>query len=210
MANSTKDTVIENLKSMTSWSERIDYIWTYFKVQILMVLGIGGVIVGLIISLLTPEQAVLKIMALNIEPAVSITETFDPFLAENGYKTGEKSIIFDQAYIVDPKDDAHLEEIMPFLMRFSTPQDLFIGTGVLYENIVENGVLADLRQILDPEQLEGRQLLYTDENGMVDPYPCAVLVESNGLFSTDYYIGVCILTESPEAAIGFLNYVLSL
>ena len=212
MVKSTKDTVLDNLKSMSSWSERIDYIWTYFKIHILIALGMGGVIVGLLVSMLTPDQTVLKIIALNTDTVASVEETFDPFLAEYGYKTGKDSIVFDSALIVDAKDDAHLEEIMPFLMRLSVSQDLFIGMGMLYEDTVKSndGLLVDLRQVLEPEQLEQLELFYTDDNGTVEPYPCAVLVKQNGLFTTDCYVGICFSTEHPQAAVDFLNYLLSL
>ena len=212
MANSTTDTVLSNLKSMTSWSERIDYIWTYFKVHILIVLGMGGVIVGLLVSMFTPDRAVLKIIALNTDTVASIAETFDPFLEAHGYKTGEKSIVFDKTILVDAKDDAHLEEIMPFLMRLSVAQDLFIGSGMLYEDTIKSneGLLVDLREILEPEQLEQLELFYTDDNGMADPYPCAVMIRENGVFATDCYVGICFSSEHPQAAIEFLNYLLSL
>ena len=210
MATANMNTVIENLKSM-GWAERIDYIWTYFKVQILFVV-VGILLLAILFSSFLTPKAVLQIVALNTDTVASVEETFDPFLQEYGYNTGKNSVVFDQALIVDPKDDAHLEEIMPFLMRFSTPQDLFIGNGVLYVDIVENniGLLTDLREYLSQEQLDQLELLYTDDGGEEEPYPCAVLVKENGVFSNDCYVGICFSTEHPQAALDFLTYLLSL
>ena len=210
MATSDMNTVIDNLKSM-GWAERLDYIWTYFKLQILFVV-VGIILLSILFGSFLAPKAVLQIVALNTDTVSSVEETFEPFLKQYGYKTGKDSVIFDQAIIVDPTDDAYLEEIMPFVMRFANPQDLFVGSGAMYENIIENniGLLTDLREFLPQEQLDQLELLYTDDGGEVDPYPCAVLVKANSVFVNDCYVGICFSTEHPQAALDFLTYLLSL
>lgn len=96
-------------------------------------------------------------------------------------------------------------------------QDVLLGDEEILLSYAQAGASRDLQEILPAALLTkyADSLLYTDEDGKTEPYPCAVVLSENRWLSENqYHYGTCCLGilyrgDHPEAAARFAEFLLT-
>lgn len=194
------------LKPMT-WSERVEYLWEYYKWQF-----IGGVVFTvLMISLISTLAAPKKETLLNgVLINVTLSEEGQAYLTENvfpmlgGTDTEKQEVTFTNAYLTDESNMDNAEAYSSQLMSIVTwaaagTVDYMLMDQTASDHFCGAGTFADLSELLTPqqlEQLEDRLVYY--ESGEEGVYPVAVDI------SDISFVSDCV-TNCDAVYIGFLG-----
>lgn len=209
--------------------KKLEHIWEYYRVPILAVLFVLLVLVPITVRDLTAPKPILDAILLNSDAQESTANGFEEFFAEYGYEYYEGAVsvntnygFFDAdelALLDDPmmaeQENREKETLLSALLA-GGGTELFFGTGDMFLNYAGQGLLADLSAILPPELLEqyADRLVYTNDGGTVESYPCAVglsdnpWLAENGYYSGQCYFGIMYLADNPEMAADFAEFLL--
>ena len=145
---------------------------------------------------------------------------FNEFFETCGYETYEGAAdVFDDLYIQDGMSsytDTQYNQVLYTLIA-AGDQDLFFGTEEIFMKYAHAGALQDLSKLLSKETLEKYEehLIYTDENGETDSYPCAIAltdnawVQKHGYYSETCYFGIFVKNAHTETAVEFAEFLLN-
>lgn len=213
----TKQT--SKFKELTT-KEKIEYIWDYYHLHILGAL-FGALLLSMFIySWVTEKEATLSVVMINTPEGSTADEYdnvkgFDAFLEECGYEVYDGAIEMIAGYTIADEDaNAEIKRSVEAYLGAGIPH-VFFGTGEVYMDYVDMGTFADLSELLSKELLEkyADQLIYSDNNGEVEPYPCAIYLENNTWvtengYYDDCYFGILEQAPSMEVATDFAEYIL--
>lgn len=219
-----------------SFKDKVGHIWEYYHIHILVALFLLLAVVPIMVNMFTKPATKLTILMINastmddsFQTSPINEESFRPFFEENGYEyydgivTLNANMFFHDITQSTDSISAQLfyqENAEQSQLLYATLAvgnlDLFFGTGPYFTTSADMGVLADLNEILPQELLTRceKLLVFTDEGGESEPYPCAVqLPPSDWLASIGYpdgcSIGIMASAIHPELAKDFVVYLLS-
>lgn len=207
-----------DLKAMPV-KKRIEYVWDYYHIPILIGAAILIVITALIVQFVTYKEPIFNVVMINCKNAVDTTAVgYYDFLEEAGiddleggvsltstlnFENGESSTIYDRQTLT--------------MLLYAGGQDLFFGTGDIYMEYAKQGVLMDLRKVLSDETLQKYEdsLIYITDEELNETYPCVIKLSDNAwLKKYDYYEGDCYFgipwnAGNLELAEEFAEYMLN-
>lgn len=198
--------------------KKAEFIWDYYRYAILTAGCAVVLLVVTVAQIASHREPVLNVIMVNSlilqsEPGSG----FDEFLVEYGYEQFAGAIDNHQLYVSDGEANGIVGYRMLASELAAGGRDVFLGEAEILMSYAQAGALRDLREIL-PGALLTRyadSLLYTDENGKTEPYPCAVVLSENPWLSENqYYYGTCCLGilyrgDHPEAAARFAEFLLT-
>lgn len=214
-----------------SFKKKLEHIWEYYSFGIVA----GVIALFLIISLIrtqTADESLLNVLMLDSNVnAHSDSDGFDEFLTAYGYEPFDGAVslnanlsFYDQTEleVLDEMDynqamqENYEKEQILFTLMASGDRDVIFGKGDIFLSYADQGMMADLSAILSEELLAryADQLVYTDEGGTAEPYPCAVALSGNPWLEEhgyyhECYFSVLYLTDHPEIAAQFAEFLLS-
>lgn len=203
-----------------SKAEKKDYIWDYYRYHIIIGVLVIFCLISVVINRLTYKEPLLNVLMLNYagEEDVSLSG-FTSFLENYGYENFDEAVTCNTSlYFLDNAgteyQDYQTKEAL-YAWISAGEYDVFFGTGDLFLQIVDEGVLINLTEFLSEDLLakyEGN-LIYSDEDDTVEPYPCALQLKENGWLNEyqyydECYFGIIYNGPSTETAKEFAEYIL--
>ena len=208
------------MKNLT-FREKIGYIWDYYRFHIIAIILVLSFAFSMIKHFVTYRDPLLNVIMVNSNMAEDSSAIgFNEFFEKYDYKVYEGAVdVFDDLYIQDGMPsytDTQYNEVLYTLIA-AGDQDLFFGTGEIFMKYAHAGALQDLSEILPQETLAKyeEQLIYTDENGEADSYPCAIsLVENDwikkhGYYNETCYFGIFVKSAHADTATDFAEFLLN-
>lgn len=208
--------------------KKIEHIWEYYKFHILAAAFVLFLII-LTVSELSAPKPQLDALLLNADAEESAAVGFAEFFSEYGYEYYDGAValnttlgFYSEEELSRVEDDAAYrqenseKELILAAQVAAGNTELLFGTEEHFLFVAEQGLLTDLRTVLSEELLEqyADALIYIDEGGTAESYPCAVALESNSwLAENGYYSGECMfgimyLADNPEIAADFADFLL--
>lgn len=218
-----------------SVKQKIEHIWYYYKVYIIvliLVVAFGVAIIDAAVNKVEPQMTVVMFNTI-VGEAMPAPPDYSEFLAQSGYENYDGAVrSITNYYIYKQEEDPELyatefynHSTALINMMYAGALDVVIGRGEFFVNdMVNSEVFVDLRTILPEELLEeykdsivyGR-ILPEDaelaETESTECYPCAIYLKNNAWvkesgFYNDCYIAIPKKTTSNQVAIDFLMYLL--
>lgn len=216
-------------KNMSGKQKR-EYIWDYYKIHILV--GILALSLGVygVVKVVTHRDPLMSVIMLNSEKQVfDSQEVFDEFLTDWCYEvypqavkchsnfifleeSGEDTAVFESGMM----EYAQLKQAY-YALLYTKEYDLVMGNGPVFDETADGGAFADLRGFLSEETLEiyEQYLIYTDEEGTVEKYPCGIQLNAdngwlteNGLYQS-CSVGVLKTAPNPAISARMIQYLLT-
>lgn len=212
-----------------SFSQKLEHIWTYYRVPIIAaVLGII-LLVSLVQTLSNDTQPLLNVIMVDSNAnAHGDAAPFDAFLKDIGAEPYEGAVSLNTNISFYSEEelerlgemernqavlDNYDKEQMLFTLMAAGNGDVFFGKGEIFMSYARQGMLRNLEEVLSPELLEAykEKLIYVEEEGV--SYPCAVSLshnpwlEENGYY-TECCFGLLHLGKNPETAARFAEFLL--
>lgn len=208
--------------------KKLEHIWEYYKYYILAAFFVLFLIL-LTASDLTAPKAQLDALLLNSDAEESAAVGFEEFFTEYGYEYYDGAVALNTTLGFYSEDElSRAEDVAAYRQENSEKElilsaqvaagntELLFGTEEHFLFIAEQGLLTDLRTILSDELLDryADALIYTDEGGTVERYPCAVALENNawlaenGYYSAECMFGVMYLADNRSMAADFAEFLL--
>ena len=213
-----------------TFSKKLEHIWIYYRVPILVVLIGAVLLISLVKTLFFPAKSVIDVIMVDSNAnAHTDTTAFDAFLERCGIEPYEGAVnlntnisFYDEAELAQLNEMDQSQAVLSnydkeqilFTLMAAGNADIFFGKGDVFLSYAEEGMFRDLTEVLSPELLARyqEQLIYTEEHGV--RYPCAVALKDNPWLAengyyTECYFGVLYLSDSPEVAAQFAEFLLT-
>lgn len=201
-----------------STREKVNYIWDYFRWHILIAFVILCMCISWIYGIATHRDPLLRVQMINSLGENSGCITFKQFLDEHGYDYYDEAVQVNTNIQMNGESPVTNASAMQLLLCSIAAKDAdiyFWDAPKLYA-LMDDGVMADLRQILSEEQLETYEdnLIYSHNPDTGEMYPCAVWLQENSWIRDNQYYGSCAVgiadnTDNIEMAGQFLIYLLN-
>lgn len=200
-----------------SFGKKLEFIWDYYRFAILAVICAAIILIPALVSAITHREPVLKLTMVN-----SLTMQDDPergfreFLDACGYPS-EDSVETRTIYASE-SDMQGLQGIQVLAGEIAAGgRDVLMGNPELIASYGQAGALKDLSELLPEDVLAqyADSLIYSDEEGKTEQYPCAVLLTDNRWITENQYyledccVGILYRGDNPEAAVQFLQFLLT-
>lgn len=203
-----------------SGKAKVQYIWDYYRLRILVVVLVAAFVIYLIYHYATYRDPLLNVIMINVNDSMSADAGgFDEFLEAGGYDLKNNPISLN-ASLNFPENQEYTMTYNDYqvltMMVAAGGQDLFFGTGEVFLDYAEAGALIDLRTVLSEETLAKYEdcLVYSTEEGATDPYPCAVRLSDNewiqkyNYYDTCYF-GIFYQSEKQDVSGEFAEFLLN-
>ena len=210
-------------KGMTR-KQKAEYIWDYYKIHILLGVLALAIAIYVGVDMATSRDPLMSIIMLDARvQAVETSPTYSEFLELNGYEVYDDAVrsntairfwkteLYEQAYY----ENLQLQQAYHALI-WSETYDLIMGGDAAFEDTANGGCFIDLSQYLPADLIEKHHddFVYTDEEGTVDSYPCAIILDDNRwLQQNEIYLscsaGVLKSAPNPKIALQFIEYLLT-
>lgn len=215
-----------------SLPKKIDHIWTYYRYYFLAGVFVLLLVLMIVYQATNTRDALMDVIMLDSNATAHEADAgFDGFLKEYGYETYDGAVAVNtNLSFFSPEELAPMDEVaragaetenyekeqILFTLMAAGDTELLFGQGEIFLNYANAGMLTDLSGILPAELLEQHKnaLVYTDEDGTTNAYPCAVdlsgspWLEENGYYK-ECYFGILYHADDPEIAAQFAQYLLS-
>lgn len=204
-----------------STKAKIQFIWDYYRLHILVTVIAVAVIGSLIHHFVTYREPLLNVIMINTSSGEMTTaDGFDEFLDAYQYDKKETPVsVFGSLYFSDDENAAVASyqdyEVLATMIA-AGGQDLFFGTGNVFLTYAEQGAFMDLSKVLSPETFDKYKdsMIYSTDDGESASYPCAVEItdnewlKKNGYYDGNCYFGIFYRSENSEVTTQFAEFLL--
>lgn len=211
-----------DFKSLTK-KAKAQYIWDYYRWPIVIIISVGATALSLINHYVNYQEPLLNVIMFNCNDTFTATaDGFNEFFDAYGYDADAKrvslssSLLFPESEKDTGAANSNNDYQLLNAMLAVGDQDLFFGRGPVYVNYANQGIMADLSQILPAETLEKYKdnLVYATNNGEVEPYPCAIELTDNkwiteNHYYTSCYFGIFVQSAENETVLDFAEFLLN-
>ena len=213
----------EILKPMT-WKDRVEYLWTYYKIVLAALLGVA-VLISIVISSIQSKQiktlysGMLVSVHMEQEDRDAVVEDLTALFEGDGKKQVVE--LLDVTYI--PGDDpANLEmnnaaAMKITLMVAAESLDYILVDGVTYEELVRHSPYQDLRNVLSQAQQDQLKdfIIWKEANEEMPSYPMALdvshteFVKTLAPYEEEVFLVFVGNTENGSRDQAFVDYILN-
>lgn len=210
-----------DFKALSS-KAKVQYIWDYYKLRILVIVLCTAAAISLIHHYVTYREPLLNVLMINTTNGTMTTaDGFDEFLDAYGYDKEEYPVsLYGALYIPEEKDaavSAYQDYEVLATMIAGGEEDIFFGRGDVFLAYAEQGAFTDLSDILSEETFEKYKdsMIYSTDDGESVPYPCAVEItdnewlKKNGYYGGSCYFGIFFRSEKTEVTSQFAEFLLA-
>lgn len=202
-----------------SASDKIQYIWDYYKVPIFIVIIVIFVVVSFVRDKMSAKESVLGVLMINCDTSVSTDNStlFDDFLIENNFDTASQEIELNNSLTLDVNNSTNYQQIAALTAYFSANEyNICFMDDDTFSHYSESGTFCDITEYLDDELLEkyNDDILYaTLEDGTT--YAAGIELSSDNcqwLADSKLYdsciFSVCYTNDDTELVKKLCNYIL--
>ena len=213
----------EILKPMT-WKDRVEYLWTYYKIVLAALLGVA-VLISIVVSSIQSKQiktlysGMLVSVHMEQEDRDAVVEDLTALFEGDGKKQVVE--LLDVTYI--PGDDpANLEmnnaaAMKITLMVAAESLDYILVDGVTYEELVRHSPYQDLRNVLSQAQQDQLKdfIIWKEANEEMPSYPMALdvshteFVKTLAPYEEEVFLVFVGNTENGSRDQAFVDYILN-
>ncbi len=211
-----------DFKALSS-KAKVQYIWDYYRLHILSVIVIGGIVIGLTYHFVSYRKPILSVIMINVQTTSENADaSFDEFSDTAGYDKKQQPIDVSTNLQFPESSDAASASSYEDYMVLSTMvgaggQDLFFGTGDTFLDYANEGACLDLRTYISDDVLEKYKdhLIYSTDDGESESYPCAIELTDNawikkyGIYDGTCYFGVFSRSEQKDYYTRFADFLLN-
>ena len=194
----------EKIKNM-NWKERIEHIWLYYKVHMIILLAILCFI-GLIVQSIENRkyETMLNVTIINsgIQDMDGLEADFKAYL---GDEEKYHEYVVDSNYYLTGNDSSDYNYVIKLTTMVGAQEiDVFIATKEQFEKYDEMDAFVPMDELLTPEQIE---YFGDDVSETCLHFTESEKLEEFGLLpGNDYYLCVFVYTEHLDYAKEFINY----
>lgn len=188
--------------------KRLDHIWTYYKIPIILVLIVVYMAAYIGYRQATRKEDVLYLALVNVSAGQDLTEDLTTgFLEQQGLSSEKQQVYFYNGLLLSEDADPQYAYAsrMKIMGALAADQlDVVLMDQEARDAFVQEEYLADLRT-LDPSLTREEGL---DESGLWMDVSSSPLLEAAG-FSDRVYLGVIRESPNPGRAAAFIHYLMS-
>ena len=222
--NSVNDEIKEQRKKameIANFKERLSYFFYYYKVQVLLTIVIGAVVISTIVSLATKKDIVLQVVYINGFPSENAETFMSDFASTIPIDTAKEEVLLDDSFYIAAEnrstfDEQNQEKL--FMMSAAGNIDVCVADEAFFQELVKQGYLLDLSTILSDEQMNlyKDKLFYydSDENKHEGKEAVGIkvtdapkIVATNSFPNTDCYYCIIVNSKHTDNALAFLDYL---
>lgn len=167
-----------------NFSQKLQYIWDYYKIPIIIVIVVIAVIVSFVREKAAQKNTVLSVLCVNsitTDDSSDTSSLFDDFLTDNGYDTSSDEISVNHNVYVNTANNGVDYQNMAVLTAYfgAHEYNVCFMDDTTFDHYAQEETFCDLRDYLDDDTLARYQdnLVYTTaENG--DKYPSGIRLTS--------------------------------
>ena len=177
-----------------STSQKIRYIYDYYKIHILIVVAVIALLISLVYSFSHHKENLMNVLMINFEgDSTKADEVLNDFMLKEDYNTNSYSITTNTAISVDVNSMEYMQELYSLngLMASSTYSGFFSDeeTFMYYAN---QGYFINLEDIMSEELIEKYKdyIIYGKDFDTNDSYPCGIRINTqncNMLKENEFY-----------------------
>ena len=194
--------------------KRMEYIWDYYWVHIVVTIAVIAVGGYLLYSSLAYREPLLNVVMINTyKTAQEQEQVLRDFLDHSGYETfsNAASVNTNIRFGIGENDDAISTNQLMCSVN-AGEGDLYFWTGEEFSPYIGRGALADLREYLPSEFLDRLKdrLFYTD--GQEGAYPCGIDLTGNPWaqehgYINGGYVGIGYGIENKETGVKLIEEI---
>ncbi|MEZ3485831.1 MAG: hypothetical protein K1W22_04340 [Lachnospiraceae bacterium] len=175
----------ENMKGM-SLKEKIDYLWTYYKIWLLVPV-IAAVVLNVLYSAYRAGQENILVSAVVIGAGLDNTEEFETEFKKYMNKTGKNDKVVVQTNLVDGELTPDTTAVLTTLAGAA---DVFVCPYNVYEHFSRQHAFADIRDILGESMDQYGSPALSENGDAVIIRDSRFIQESLGVFCQEVYVAV--------------------
>lgn len=195
----------EKMKNM-SFKQKIDYLWTYYKIWLLVPL-IVGVIINVAYSAYRAGQENILVSAVVIGAGNCDTEGFESGLKKYMNKTGKNDKIILQTNIVDGELTPDTTTVLTTLIG-AAAADVFVCPENVYEHFSNQRAFADMNEVLGNSEEQYSNVRLSAKGDALIIRDSQFLQKNLGVLYQDVYIAILENPQNKEGKGAFVKYVL--
>ena len=215
-----KKTSIKDLKGKA----RIEYIWDYYKLPILVVICVIAFVIYMIVHFVTYKETALEIFMINTtnQNTEEVAASTDEFFQQEGLSGKDEEIFIDTSiqFSEDMGDSTNYYSNQSLTVKFAVGGgDILFAPDYVFNTYAASSAMIPLTDILTDDELDQYKdiLVYTTEEESGETYPCGVALTDNEWLLTHHfypegetlYLGIGYNSKSPETARNFFHYILT-
>jgi len=204
----------KKLKDMT-FKEKIEYIWQYYKIQIVIVVVVVFILGSIVNGILNPPTPIYAGVAIyEVYLGESFDTEFERIMTETLIEDPMLEKIYVYSFISGDDPSAQMAMVQKLMAMLTTKEiDLFIAENGVFAMYIAEGILAPINQtgIIAPEEL----LVYgtTDEDERPTAYGInlkdSAVFKDLGIKGEMLTVGVTVNTGRPDNSIALLKAILA-
>lgn len=218
----------EKLKTM-GFREKVDYIWTYYRLPIVASVIILCLIVSFVHNIITMKDTLMYSMVINAntydnaeeENDSSQPKLFQDYMNVKGYDLDKYQIDVNTTLMFDPAEDPAYSDtrsysVLTTLMMSGTVDNVMADKNI-FDALANSGFLASLTNYLTPEELEAQKdhLIYATDPETEETFPVGIslddsaVVKNSTLFYNVPVIGFVYGAPHKKESVEFLQYMMA-
>lgn len=195
----------EKMKGM-SLTEKIDYLWTYYKIWLLVPV-IAGVIINVAYSAYRASQENVLVSAVVIGAGNSDTQGFQSGLKKYMNKTGKYDKVILQTNIVEGELTPDTVTVLTTLVG-AGEADIFVCPQNVYEHFSMQHAFVDIQEVLGNQIEQSENVSLTEKGDALIIKNSEYLKEKLGAMYQEVYVGVVFTKKHEDGKKAFVEYVL--
>ena len=208
-----------NLKEMPI-KKRIQYIWDYYKLWIIVGIFALSTFISSIHQYLTAKESLLTLIMLNSSIPVSETVFAKDYLTARNYDSAKYELVVSSLELNMTAESYQQDyyTVQSMIVRLTSGDiDIFSAPADLFKSYREEGYLMNLEHIFTEAELSPYEnyLVYTTDSETNKTYPCAFDFSENKwmkehkYYTNSCHMGILYNSSNPEQAKDFLLYILN-
>ena len=210
----------EQFRLLPDRNSRINFIWDYYKIPILAVLSVIGILLIMFISNIGRKDASMYVVLLNCDSAlVECDDTvFDRVLADSEMDLKNKTVDINDKLTIgyEHNETADIETLQVLTALFTISDlDLYVADKQYFDYFAEDGGYCDLSRLIDKDILDRhKEDLYYLQDGNSSTILAGIILHPGSLlheasyYHDDVIMGVPSKASNMNTAIEFIRLML--
>ena len=221
--NSLKDEIkisrMEGLQGKSNWYKFKYYVY-YYKIPVLVGIGVLVFLISLVHSIVTAKDTVLSVALLNANQEVEYSLFMDEYFQTTDYDAGKTEMRIDASYCFYDNYSNYQNEQRFFVATAAEQIDVVIGSKEIFEKYADMGYFIDLSKLMDADTYSkysdmAHTTSLTEEYGGntevsgldITNWDCISKLKWYEGSDEPVYIGIVCESKNKEQAIDFINYL---
>ena len=212
---------LETLKKLPDRRSKIQFVWDYYKIPIIVILTVLSLVLIIKISNIGRKDASMYVVLLNNDSSLVECDSgvFDEVLKDSSIDLKGKTVDVNDKLMLGFEDNekADIETLQILTALFTISDlDLYVADQKYFDYFAEDGGYCDLSKLIDKQLLDkvSSDLYYLEDSNGYKYVAGIVLHKGSILHEAHYYhddviMGVTANANNMDVAIEFIKLMLS-